>query len=48
MTKMTVIANEQRIHAHTEGGIAEDGLRMVQGHQVVIFDVSGIIEWHCV
>ena len=48
MAKMVVIADEQHIQVHTEGGIVEDGLRMVQGHQVVIFDVSRIIEWHCV
>ena len=41
-TKMVAIANVQRIHSHSESGIVEDGLGVVEGHQGVVLEVSGI------
>ena len=47
MAKMVAIADELCIHGHRSVVIVEDRLGMVECHQVVVLDVSGIVKWHC-
>ena len=47
MANMMAIADELCVQGHHNVGIVEDRLGMVECHQAVVLEVSGIVKWHC-
>ena len=46
--KNMVATNKMCMQRHHNVRIVEDGLCVDKIYQVVVLEVSGIVEWHCV
>ena len=46
--KRIMMISELCTQIHRKVGIVEDGLGMDEIHQVVVLEVSGIVEWYCI
>ena len=47
MMMKIAMSNKLCTQRHHKAGIVEDRLRVVEIYQVVVLEVSGIVEWHC-